>query len=213
LAPAVAGDLLDGVVATVLDITVKAWPHLRQKNVVGPNSDEDSISNQLRWEMDAEKRRRRPEPQLRFEREAQSDDPLGGTPTGLIDIYVVYSFHQTEFFAMECKKVNDKHVTPCKKYIENGVRRFTNGKYSFGHPYAAMIAFVTDGTTLAAAQFMNTQLTSYDQLITCLDSDWGWRVESRFGTIPDLYSTRHNQTGSTNRILLLHLFLDIASPN
>jgi hypothetical protein len=213
MSSATAGLIIEDVVATVLDITVTAWPHLCQKKRVRPTDKEDDITDQLRWEMVEEKNRRDPPPQLRFERETQRDDPGKEYPRGLIDVHVIYSFVETDYFAMECKRINDRHDTPAKKYIENGVRRFSSGKYSPGHPYGAMIGYVTDGTLESVAKFVGGKVVGYDAKLTKLRANWGWQSELRFGPVPDLYSTRHGQVGARNIILLLHLFLAFSSGN
>lgn len=202
-----ASVLVQDVVATVLDIAVQAWPHLLASGRVSADDHEDHITDRLRWEMDAERRRRSPEPQLRFERETQSDSPDEDRSSGLIDVYVIYSFDQSEYFAMECKKVDDHRETPAKKYVEKGVCRFSTGKYSFGHAYGAMVGYVTEGSPAGAAEFLGRTLTSCDRKLTGLERDWGWRPETRFGPVPDLYSSRHVQMGGRDPILLLHLFL------
>ena len=213
ISPTTAGLIIEDVVATVLDITVAAWPHLCESQTVDPTDNENDITDRLRWEMVAEKKRRAPPPQVRFEREVQVDDPEKDYPTGLIDVYVSYSFDETKYFAMECKKINDRHETPVKKYIEKGVYRFTSGKYSAGHPYGAMIGYVTGGTPESAAKFLGGKLMGYDQRTARVKAEWGWRAEKRFGHFPNLYSTKHGQAGTRNTILLLHLFLAFSSPN
>ncbi len=213
MSPTTAGPIIEDVVATVLDITVAAWPRLCKSQRVGPSDKEDDITDQLRWEMVAEKKRRNPPPQVRFERETQRDDPGKDYPTGLIDVYVTYSFDETDYFAMECKKVNDRHETPARKYIENGVCRFSSGKYSPGHQYGAMIAFVIDGTAEASASFLGQKIVAFDKNVTKIRADWGWQAEQQFGHFPNLFSTMHGQTGTPNTIRLLHLFLAFSSPN
>ena len=202
LNPTAADQIIRGVVATVLDITVAAWPHLRKSQRVGPSDKEKDITDQLRWEMVAEKQRRDPSPQLRFEREVQVDDPEGH-----IDVYVIYSFDETNYFAMECKKVTDRHKKPADYYIQGGICRFSSGKYSLGHPCGAMIAFVTDGTAEAAADFLGRKIFEFDKNETKIKTDWDWQPEKQFGHFPNLFSTMHGQTGTRNTILLLHLFL------
>lgn len=211
--PAVAGQIIEDVVATVLNITVAAWSRLRKSRRVGPSDKEDDITDQLRWEMVDEKDRRNPPPQVRFERETQRDDPGKDFPTGLIDVHVMYSFDETDYFAMECKKVNDRHEKPAKKYIEKGVCRFSSGKYSPGHPYGAMIGYVTDGTAEAAASFLGRRIVAFDKKATKIRTAWGWQAEKRFGRPPNLFSTKHGQAETRNTILLLHLFLAFSSPN
>ena len=207
LNPTAADQIIQDVVATVLDITVAAWPHLRKSRCVGPSDKEDDITNRLRWEMEAEKQRRDPSPQLRFEREVQVDDPESDYPTGRIDVYVIYSLDGTGYFAMECKKVTDHHKKHADYYIQEGICRFSSGKYSLGHPCGAMIAFVTDGTAEAAADFLGRKIFEFDKNETKIKTDWDWQPEKQFGHFPNLFSTMHGQTGTRNTILLLHLFL------
>jgi hypothetical protein len=213
MSPPTAGLIIEDVVATVLDITVAAWPRLCQSKRVGPTHKEDDITDRLRWEMVAEKNRRDPPPQLRFDRETQRDDPKKKYPTGLIDVYIAYSFDETQYFAMECKKVTDRHEQPANYYIQHGVCRFSSGKYSPGHPYGAMIAFVTDGTAETAAGFLGGRILAFDKNATRIRTSWGWRTEMRFGDVPSLYSTKHGQEGTRNTILLLHLFLPFPIQN
>lgn len=205
--PATAGLIIEDVVATVLDITVAAWPHLRKSQCVGPLDKENDITNRLRWEMEVERQRRDLSPQLRFEREVQVDDPERNYPTGCIDLYVIYSLDGTGYFAMECKKVTDRHKQPADYYIQEGICRFSSGKYSLRHPYGAMIAFVTDGTAEAAADFLGRKIVAFDKNATKIRTDWGWQAEKQFGHFPNLFSTKHGQEGTRNTILLLHLFL------
>lgn len=213
LSPGTAIQIIEDVVATVLDITAAAWPHLCEKKQVGPTDKEDDITDRLRWEMVEEKNRRDPPPQLRFDRETQRDDPNNEYPTGLIDIYVVYSFDESKYFAMECKKVTDRHKEPVDHYIDEGVCRFSSGKYCPGLPYGAMVAYVTDGAAEAAASFVGGKLIALDRKATRICMAWGWRTETRFGGIPNLFSTQHGQKGNRNTITLLHLFLPFAVQN
>ncbi|HEV3341892.1 MAG TPA: hypothetical protein VG125_16110 [Pirellulales bacterium] len=204
--------VVEGFLATVLDIVVAAWPHVCDGTIDG-TTPEDDITNKLRWAMDAEKLQRVPPPALRFERETQRDDPNRRFATGLIDIYVVYSWDLAEYIAMECKKVNDCHETPAKKYIEEGVCRFSTGKYSPNHPFGAMVGYVTRGTTDSTAQFLGAKIVAFDRKVTGLVAKWGWRSETRFGAIPNLHSTQHRQLRTTNTILLVHLFLALPCKN
>jgi hypothetical protein len=214
MSPETAGLIIEDVVATVLDIAVAAWPHLCQSKLVGPTNKEDSITDRLRWEMVAEKNRRDPRPQMRFERETQADDPPMRYRKGRIDVFVVYSLDdESSYFAIECKKISDHHNRRANYYVREGVCRFTSGKYSPGHPYGAMIAFVTRGTAKTAATFLEKKVMCFDENATRINKTWGWRSEMRFGNIPNLYSTEHGQEGKRSTILLLHLFLPFPMQN
>jgi hypothetical protein len=213
LSSSTANQIVEDVVATVLDIAVTAWPRVCDHADITPNSPEDDITDCFRWKMVAEKNRRDPTPQIRFERETQRDDPEEQYPTGLIDIHVTYSFDETCYFAMECKKVTDRHKAPADHYIQEGVCRFSSGKYSPGHPYGTMVGFVTEGTAEDAAAYLGPRIIAFDRKTTKLRTGWGWQNEERFGAIPHLHSTKHGQAGTRNTILLLHLFLPFATQN
>jgi hypothetical protein len=203
-----ASILLEDVVATILDITVKAWPAVAAGGKVGPQSHEDEISDELRWEMDAEKKRRRPVPHLRFERETQSDLPDKSRDVGLIDVFVIYSFEQREYFAIECKRLKDADSALARLYVTEGVHRFVSGKYSLGHPYASMVGFVCSGRSADVAALVEKTLTTFDREVSGMSTESSWQPERRFGAHPLLYSTRHAQIGVSNEITLLHLYFD-----
>ena len=141
------GLVLEDIVSTILDITVKAWPAVLAGGKVRAESGEDDITDELRWQMDAEKKRRRPVPNLRFERESQSDLPDKSRDVGLIDVYVIYSFEQTEYFAIECKRVAQSDSDLSRYYVTDGVHRFVIGKCSLGHRFGVLVT-IREGTTL-----------------------------------------------------------------
>ena len=207
-----AGDqVLDDIVATILDITVKAWSRLVARGKVGPSHHEKQISDELRWQMDAEKKGRDPVPQLRFEREPQSDVPDREFGLGEIDVYVIYSFEQSEYFAMECKRLAAADSALSLAYVTDGVSRFVTCKYSHGHAYGAMVGYVCLGRSEEVSRQLQKRITEHDVNETALDLDWSWRREERFGAVPHLFSTKHRQARLDSEILLLHLLLDFAS--
>jgi hypothetical protein len=203
--------ILEDIVCTILDITVKAWPAVLASGNVRPESGEDDITDELRWQMDAEKKRRRPVPNLRFERESQSDLPDKSRDMGFIDVYVLYSFEQTEYFAIECKRVAQSNSDLSRYYVTDGVHRFVIGKYSLGHRFGAMVGYVCAGGCEDVARQIEQRLRGFDRAVTALSEESLWREEKRFGQIPHLFSTRHIQFGIQNEITLLHIFLGIAS--
>jgi hypothetical protein len=205
------GLVLEDIVSTILDITIKAWPKVVSSGKVGPQSGEDDITDELRWQMDVEKKRRRPVPNLRFERESQSDLADKSRDVGLIDVYVIYSFEQTEYFAIECKRLAQSNSDLSRYYVTEGVRRFVVGKYSLGHHFGAMVGYVCAGECSEVASQLEKRLREFDRAVTALSEKSLWRKETRFGQIPHLFSTRHTQTDLQNEITLLHLVLDLTS--
>ena len=196
------------MVSTILDILAKAWPHVVASGKVTHESKEDDITDVLRWEMDTEKLRRNPVPRMRFERESQSDRPDKDRDYGYIDVYVIYSFDQREYFAVECKRVAAADKTLAWRYVNQGViDRFVEGKYSLDHPYAAMVGYVCVGDCGEVAGQIGEYLCEYNRQRTAMSNEWLWRPEERFGKLSSLFSTKHTRTGTTNEITLLHLFV------
>jgi hypothetical protein len=206
--PSAAALVLEDVVTTVLDIVYHAWPQVVAGGRVTSQGKEDEITNDLRWEMDAEKKRRNPVPQLRFEREVQSDRPGQAEDLGHIDVFVIYSFDQQEYFAIECKRVADADRTLARKYVTLGViDRFVSGKYSREHPFAAMVGYVCAGACGEVAGQIANELCEYDTQQTAMSAEWSWKPEERFGKLPHLFSSKHTRSGTTSDLTLFHLFV------
>ena len=73
---------------------------------------------------------------------------------------------QDVFFAIECKRLDGKNRL-CKEYVENGIRRFTTGKYPSHLGCNAMLGFVVCAIDLGATvNMVNSHLTMDEQLKT-----------------------------------------------
>jgi hypothetical protein len=196
-------------IATILGITVKAWPQVIAGKEVDHSSREPDISAQLRREMIAEKNRRNPRPALLFLKEVPVDEADGSTDRGRIDIRVGYSLEEDEYFAMECKKVGARDTTKAKDYIDEGVHRFVTGKYSPNLSHGGMIGYVYKGSCAETAKLIEYHIETYNAAKTNACAQWPWQPEKRFGKHKHLYSTMHTQDQTTNDITLLHLFLPL----
>lgn len=83
-------------------------------------------------------------------------DPTFGTELGRNDLRFYPPNHhaQTIFFTLECKRL--RVTTPSgfrdlvDKYVDDGVMRFVNGRYSPGLPCGGMIGYVMDNETSKA---------------------------------------------------------------
>ncbi len=139
--------LLRQIISTVLGIVVEAWSNVVVREEARTLTTETDIAGYLGKEMITLKNRK-------FGRDAvfaiveevgtrSVDNTL--KPDGRIDIQIRYSFVESEYFGIECKRVNDKGNDLAKKYIQKGLMRFVTGKYSPGHDWMAMIGFVVDG--------------------------------------------------------------------
>jgi len=200
--------LLRNIISTVLSIIGEAWSNVVIRNEVRDLTTETDIAGCLGKEMIAFKNRKFGRDALfRIEEEIgtiSGDKPL--KPDGRIDIKIIYSFVETEYFGIECKRVNDKGNDLAKKYIQKGLMRFVTGKYSPGHDWMAMVGFVVDGKTSESIERIQGFLAIQTRR-THLKSKW--TQETSFGVFNHLYSTGHEQRGKNSPITVLHLFLPL----
>ncbi|HUU22236.1 MAG TPA: hypothetical protein VM389_06835 [Phycisphaerae bacterium] len=193
------------VIATVLDLLRSGWGAVVASGEVDGTSTEPEIAGRLVREMRAEKKRRGI-PSFRIEEEVGTrSSPDVPKPEGRIDVEVIYSFDENEYFGIECKRVSGRRSRElARKYVVEGVARFVTGKYSPGHPWGAMVGFVIDGRTQDSVSLVSGELRQRRK-----ETLWEGACvrEERFGAFDHLYRTVHRQAQCSSRISLLHLFL------
>jgi hypothetical protein len=198
-------NISEALLRTVFDVILSAWPSVVAAQTVTPQCKEDEITDKLYDEMYAEKHRRKLD-NIDFEREPQSNlvhDPL---PLGYIDVKVSYNnWRRTDYFVIECKRVSATQQTPAKKYVDDGVVRFVSEKYSSGHPWGGMIAYVIDGDETPCALLLERTLASHNT--TATNTRRPWARETRFSNYPHCYSSDHQQQTCGKIITLLHILL------
>ena len=198
-----------GIVVLVLRILHNAWPTTAADTRVTPTTDEDVVSDVLRWKMVDAKNRLDPVPQLRFEREPQSDDPELGNPLGLIDIKVLYTWKDDTYLTMECKRITSTDNSLALKYVRNGVNRFASGKYSPGHAFGIITGYVICGNPDGCAERVGRTLAKEPESETGYDAEFGWKSDDELIGGQRHYRTRHRQEIAHNNIELIHAFLPI----
>jgi len=198
------------VIATVLELLRSAWRAVVRKQEVGPSSTEPAIAGRLGRHILAEKKRRGVTT-LRVEEEVGTrSSPEAPKAEGRIDIKVIYSFTEEEYFGIECKRLGgDRAQDLAREYITEGVLRFVTGKYSPGHAWCAMVGFVIDGRVREAVQCVSEQMSKRREAARLNGS---CSRETRFGSHDHLYRTVHGQTGHSSRLAMLHLFLGLGPP-
>lgn len=198
-----------GIVILALRILYDAWPATVADTQVTRTSDEDVISNVLRWKMAEAKKRYNPMPEIRFERESQSDDPKFDTPLGLVDIKVLYTWGDETYLTMECKRITSTDNSLALKYVRNGVNRFTSGKYSPGHAFGIVVGYVIYGNAEGCAERVSKMLEKEPANETGYDADFGWKSDDALVDGQRLYRTRHHQRVGSNVIELIHAFVSL----
>lgn len=197
------------IVIQVLEILQDAWPETIEHPDVSRDSDEDSISNVLRWKMVDVKNRLNPVPQLRFEREPQSDVPELNTPIGLIDIKVLYTWNDETYLTMECKRVRSTENSLALKYVRDGINRFASGKYSPGHAFGIVTGYVICDNPDGCASRVSKVLDSEPEAETGYDSSHGWQPDAQLVVGHLHYRSHHLQSSLQNTIELIHAFLAV----
>lgn len=197
----------DETIATILDLLQTGWLAVLASREVDVTTQEPDIAGRLGREMLAEKKRRDIR-NLRFEEEVGTRSSLQAPKVvGRIDIKVIYSFIEEEYFGIECKRVSScKADRLAQKYVLKGVARFVIGKYSAGHDWAAMVGFVIDGRTAESVKLVVDAMARSRKRI-CMRG--AWVTEKRFGDYRHLYCTRHIQARSKGQLNILHLFLSL----
>ncbi len=197
--------ILRNIIATVLDLTVQSWGIISIARSINSKSTEPEIAGTLVGAMISEKKRRQLPFRIVEETGTRSASSIP-KPDGRIDIMIIYSNDEDEYFGIECKRINDSSNALTKEYVDEGVKRFVVGKYSPNHSWGAMLGFVIDDKTSHCINRVKKQLTKNKKQIH-LKSDWD--DEKNFGSIPNLFRTQHHQPKQNNPIAILHLFLSL----
>lgn len=197
------------LIATVLDVTIIGWSKVIANKEVNTNDLEPKIAGCLSRAMRKEKNSRPGLKRIRIENEVgtlRSSESI--EPEGRIDIKIIYSFDEAEYFGMECKRISstkpDRDLAT--KYVRNGVLRFVEEIYSPGHEWGAMLGFVIDNKIHENIKLVEERISKYKQDV-CLERDW--MIDKDFDTISHLYRTCHRQKSYNSLINILHLFLEI----
>lgn len=198
------------VMRTALQILHQAWPAVASDSRVTRSSNEDDITNILRRRMSDVKRTMTPPPDMRFERESQSDAAEDKMDVGLIDIMVCYTWNEETYFVIECKRIWSTDNTLALKYVRKGTNRFASGKYSAGHAFGAMVGYVLCGDTDRCVERVRAVLAKEPVAGTGYDAQHGWQIQSDLIPNVGAASTRHLQASYSNAIELIHTFVHVS---
>lgn len=199
-----------GYLRTALRILHAAWPATDLDPRVSVTADEDEITNVLRREMKKVKDAMKPSPRFRISRETQSDIVDDGSPLGLIDIEIGYTFDEVLYLAIECKRIESTGNTLARRYVRDGINRFVTCKYSGGHALAGMVGYVICGDRHQCVERVRSQLAKEPLAITGFDADAGWSESTAWVPAEVLYESHHRQSPSGHRICLVHSYLRVS---
>ncbi len=200
-------NLVNAVIVTILQILTAASKQIIEQGLVKANWHENRMTNQLREKMVEAKVEK--EKQLGAElmlRILPTQFGVFHTDAGVIDIAIIYSYREDEYFAIECKKLSGKRRGLDKKYVTEGMMRFVTGKYSPNHQWGMMVGYVIEGHCENAIQFVSEKIDKKHRNSLRIDKEFA--KETRFGNYPFLHSTRHRQQITSTIITILHYFFD-----
>jgi len=200
--------LLSDVIASFLLIVRDAWKRLVRQGPLAPSgvNAERTITDRLMPMLLDEKEAHlglRSWP--RIEDQAATRSHLGvPKPEGVIDFKIIFSADEREYFGLECKRVGASDKDLARYYLDEGVRRYVDAKYGPGHAWGGLLAVVVDGDLPAAVATIASWL-DFRKSECVWKGDWV--IETCFGPIPDLYRSSHVQSGQSEPMRLLHLFV------
>jgi hypothetical protein len=93
-------------------------------------------------------------------------DPDFGTELGRNDLRFYPPTHhgQTIFFTVECKRLRAVSETGLRhladKYVDEGIQRFVDGRYSQGLPCGGMVGYVMDNQTALAFASIRSEIAN-----------------------------------------------------
>lgn len=106
------------------------------------------------------------------------------------------------YFGAECKRLKSKDNRLIQEYVENGVKRFTNGKYSSRCSVSAMIGYVQEGSIsdIVVALTLAIKSADIEQNLTRMMAETDFE-----------YTSIHRRSNGLSNITLYHLFFDFST--
>jgi hypothetical protein len=145
-------------------------------------------------------------------------DPDFGTELGRNDIRFYLAsptanLRQTIFFTIECKRLNVKRksgfVALAREYVDDGIRRFVDGKYSEGLPCGGIVGYVMDSRMKNALASVTKEIEANSLVLkmstvamrcpACAVGGYKWSIET----------THHRADGE---FILHHILLPLSLP-
>lgn len=121
-----------------------------------------------------------------------------------IDIAVLYYWlAEDAYYTIECKRLAPGELA--RKYVVDGMLRFTSAKYSRKASFAAMLGYVVGGDPGTLWQDVNEEVRKY---CTLRDKDC-LVAASPIGTLLTVYMSQHTRSIEPATICITHLFYDV----
>ena len=135
--------------------------------------------------------------------------PITNIKYSQIDIRFTWdNYSPMAYLAVEAKLLFGKGDSLAGKYVEEGVMDFVNGKYSFGHSHGIMVGYILlkpiDNAISDVEKALKKRRTKTNE-ISPID-----KVQGCFN-YSQMYNSTHTQKVTDGKIILYHMFVDLAS--
>ena len=107
------------------------------------------------------------------------------------------------YFSVECKRL-DKSSNKIKRYVEQGIFRYIEGKYSRFMPIALMVGFIEMGDINSIVTDINQKLLALKKIETIIELRRYFMKDNFEGS----YISKHNRKRNLGEIELYHLLFD-----
>ena len=135
--------------------------------------------------------------------------PITGIKYSKIDIRFTWdNYNQNSYLATEAKRLFGKGDSLAGAYVDEGVMDFIEGRYSLGHNRAIMLGYVLlnpiDNAITSVKKALENRRTKTNE-ISPID-----KVQGCFN-YSLMYRSTHTQKVTGGKIILYHMFVDLAS--
>ncbi|MCP4374280.1 MAG: hypothetical protein GY797_40180 [Deltaproteobacteria bacterium] len=197
--------LESGGITTILNLIRDAYFDLIQKRIVSSTMDENEITEewfvclQLRWQtagLSLVPIHEKPD-------KTKKRGNKGKPPT--IDCCFRNQWHKQSYFGIECKLVEANNKTLCDKYVQNGVQRFIDCRYSSRCSEGAMLGYVRQTQCNGVAAQLSTRINTLDEQPELTQTNQLLPLEQH-------YISKHCRTDCLSPFVLHHflLFFDVS---
>ena len=204
----------DGYLKAALDLLILGVDRLKKRNCVEQiyesqrgrknKTIEDTITRELAIEMQKEHERYK----LRIDSQTQNFiHPCNDIEYSVIDIRFTWNIYTNEYLAAEAKLLYGKGASLAGPYVEKGVMDFIGGKYSMGHSHGIMLGYILlkpiDNAITSVKKVLEKRRTKTNE-ISPIDKVQGFNYSQ-------MYRSAHTQKVTGEKIIIYHMFVDLAS--
>jgi hypothetical protein len=190
-------------IAKLLEIVCKAYSVLRDNHLVEIRMSEDEITEELVIQIECIWRK--------------SDVPVGVVPMNqkidrtlsknrgrppTIDFCFRHIWIKETFFGFECKILAEGNARLSQEYVDDGLRRYVEGKYCSTGSAGAMVGYIKSGNLAAVIEDVKMRVDK-EKLVTCMLQSFS------IGMFKEHYASTHAREKGLSQFCVHHLFFDL----